>query len=299
MTLSLPASAGPSLDNLYHRFQCRQDIADPIQRVRNFASPRDREIVGLLSAGLSFGRVTSVLQSIDSVLEVMGRSPATFIRYFDPREHCDTLGALTHRWVRGPDLLAFLWVVRQMLEGYGSIERFFLEGHRDTSQDVGEALESFSERAMAVDLSQVYVRGQRRGVSYFFPRPSNGSACKRLNLYLRWMVRRDQLDFGIWSTIRPAQLVIPLDTHMIKVGQCLGLTRYRSPGWAMAREITASLRRFDPNDPVKYDFALCHVGMMDQCGFRENWGAERCPLREWCRPRRRIRRRSRRPSDRR
>lgn len=139
----------------------------------------------------------------------------------------------------------------------------------------------------------------RRGVGYFFPRPSKGSACKRFNLYLRWMVRRDRLDVGAWHGVRPARLIVPLDVHIIRVGQCLGLTRYRSPGLPMAREITASLRRLDPDDPVKYDFALCHIGMLDRCGFREPRGNADCPLNDWCRPRRRRPRQSRPPSARR
>jgi uncharacterized protein (TIGR02757 family) len=140
---------------------------------------------------------------------------------------------------------------------------------------------------------------KRPGVCYFFPRPSSGSACKRLNLFLRWMVRRDALDLGVWSQVSAAKLVVPLDTHVIRVGQCLGLTRYTSPGWAMARDITASLRRLDPDDPVKYDYSLCHLGMRNACGFNRPQKDEQCPLRGVCRPRGRRRPRSRRPSARR
>ena len=110
------------------------------------------------------------------------------------------------------------------------------------------------------------------------------------------MVRRDQRDLGVWTTVRPDQLVIPLDTHIIRVGQCLGLTSYRSPGWAMARDITNELRRFDPIDPVKYDFSLCQVSMMDQCGFTTSRRDDLCPLRGWCRPGPRRRRSFVRPS---
>ncbi|MCH8138832.1 MAG: DUF2400 family protein, partial [Proteobacteria bacterium] len=121
-------------------------------------------------------------------------------------------------------------------------------------------------------------------------RPAAGSACKRLNLFLRWMVRRDAVDLGVWSGLSPSTLVIPLDTHVIRVGRCLGLTRYRSPGWAMATEITASLRRLDPEDPVRFDFSICHLGMMDACGFNRPQRDDRCPLRGVCRPAGRRRR---------
>lgn len=295
----LPAAARPSLDKLYRRFEQRHDLADPIQRVRRFTDPCDREVVGLCAAALAFGRVASVLQSIDTLLAVMGSSPAQFVRRFEPLAHRDTIGGMVHRWARGPDLLALIWIIRQMLERCGSIEGFFIQGYRPDAADVGDALESFSTRALAFDLDRVYGHRRRRGVAFFFPRPSKGSACKRLNLYLRWMVRRDQIDLGVWTAVSPAQLVIPLDAHIIRVGQCLRLTRYRSPGWAMAREITTTLRRFDPVDPIKYDFSLCHVGMANQCGFTESQGDGRCPLRGWCRPVPRRRRPFRRPSDRR
>ena len=153
----------------------------------------------------------------------------------------------------------------------GSIEGFFLEGDDPASPDVAVGLESFSRRALALDVTPFYGRVVRRrpGVRYFFPRPSTGSACKRLNLFLRWMVRRDAVDLGVWTGVAPSRLVVPLDTHVIRLGQCLGLTRYRSPGWRMASDITASLRELDPQDPVRFDFSICHVGMMGNCGFGE------------------------------
>ena len=152
--------------------------------------------------------------------------------------------------------------------------------------DVGPALEAFATRALQTDLRPAYGRPPKRpGVCYFFPRPSAGSACKRLNLFLRWMVRHDAVDLGVWTRVTPARLIVPLDTHVIRVGRCLQLTRYTSPGWKMAADITAALRQLDPDDPVKYDFSLCHLGMADQCGFNRAQGDSACPLRGLCRPR--------------
>jgi uncharacterized protein (TIGR02757 family) len=188
-------------------------------------------------------------------------------------------------------------VLSQMIGRCGSLEGFFLEGYDPDAVDIEQALDSFSGRALALDLKSAYGRVPRRpGVCYFFARPSAGSGCKRLNLFLRWMVRRDALDLGVWQRIRPAQLIVPLDTHVIRVGRCLGLTRYTSPGWPMARDITASLRELDPTDPVKYDYSLCHLGMMNACGFSRPQGDAQCPLRGLCRPRARTPRRSARPS---
>src|SRR5262249_38655861 len=200
----------------------------------------DREIAGFCAGALAFGRVASVLNSIDTLLAIMGPRPAAFVRRFDPDAPHPGLRAMVHRWTRGVDLVALLWVLRQILDRSGSIESFFLEGYRDDHEDIGPALDSFSTRAMALDIRRAYRRMPRRpGVCYFFPRPSGGSGCKRLNLFLRWMVRVDALDLGVWSRVSPSQLVVPLDTHVIRVGRCLHLTRDTRPGWRMARVITA------------------------------------------------------------
>jgi uncharacterized protein (TIGR02757 family) len=235
----------------------------------------------------------------------MGPQPAAYVRSFEARQarHFSGLG---HRWIRSGDLVALIAILRGMLARSGSIERFFAEGYEAGAPDVGAALDSFSRRAMALEpkSGRAARSGLPRskaspGVGYFFPCPSAGSACKRLNLFLRWMVRRDALDLGVWTSVPPAALVVPLDTHVIRVGRCLGLTRYASPGWAMAREITGSLRALDRDDPVKYDFALCHLGMMNACGFSRSQKDLQCPLRGVCRPRQRRPPRSRRPSARR
>jgi uncharacterized protein (TIGR02757 family) len=254
--------------------------------VRRFSLPADREVVGFCAAGLAFGRVASVLQSIESLLAVMGPHPARFVREFDPAREGPRLAPLVHRWIRGRDLVALLLVLRRMLRESGSIEAFFVEGDNPAEPHVGAALDSFSTRALATDLRDAYGRRvpKQRGVSYFFPRPSAGSACKRLNLFLRWMVRRDEIDLGVWTKVSPSRLIVPLDTHVIRLGRCLRLTRYTSPGWKMASEITASLRAVDAVDPVRYDFALCHIGMMNACGFQKPQRDSQCPLRGLCHP---------------
>jgi uncharacterized protein (TIGR02757 family) len=290
----------PELDRLYSGFNHPDSATDPIHIVRRFERDDDREIVGFIAAALAFGRVSSVLQSIQRVLAVMGPAPAAYVRRFDARRHGPAFAGIVHRWTREADIVAMLWLLRQMIDRAGSVEGFFLEGYDAAADDIAEALDSFSTRAMALDLKAAYGRVPKRpGVCYFFPRPSGGSGCKRLNLFLRWMVRRDALDLGVWKRVSPAKLIVPLDTHVIRVGRCLRLTRYTSPGWRMARDITTSLRKLDPIDPVKYDFSICHLGMMNACGFNRPQADSQCPLRGVCRPRARTRRRSRRPSARR
>jgi uncharacterized protein (TIGR02757 family) len=279
-----------TLDRLYADFNHADSATDPIQIVRRFTRDDDREIVGFIAGALAFGRVLSVLQSIERMVAVMGPEPAAYVRQFDPRRDGPAFAGIVHRWTRGPDLVALLWILRQMVDRAGSVEGFFLEGYGARAEDIEGALTSFSTRALALDVKAAYRRvPERPGVCYFFPRPSAGSGCKRLNLFLRWMVRRDALDLGVWRRVSPSQLIVPLDTHVIRVGRCLRLTTYTSPGWRMARDITASLRRLDPEDPVKYDYALCHLGMMNACGFSRAQADSQCPLRGVCRPRTRKR----------
>jgi uncharacterized protein (TIGR02757 family) len=225
------------------------------------------------------------VRSGEAVCRLLGPAPAAFVRGFDPAVHGAPFRRLGHRWTRGEDLVAILWILRGVLERHGSIERAIAAGLDPAAEDVGPALEAFGNLARTIDLRPAYGRAPRQpGAHFFFTRPSSGAACKRLNLFLRWMVRRDAVDPGGWTAVRPRQLVVPLDTHTIRVGRCLRLTRRVSPGWAMAAEITASLRALDRDDPVRYDFALCHLSMMGTCGFGARAGDRQCQLRGHCRP---------------
>ena len=273
------------LDEIYQHFNLANSVSDPIWIVRRFERPEDQEVVAFCAAALAFGRVASVLNSIEGLLKVMGPSPAAYVRAFDPARDRHAFGHLVHRWTKGIDMAALVWLLHQMLAQSGSIEGFFLEGLAPDAIDVGDALESFSRRALALDRTAVYGRAKPKpGVAYFFSKPSSGGACKRLNLFLRWMVRLDRVDLGAWKRVKPAQLIVPLDTHVIRVGRCLRLTKYKSPGWRMAADITKSLRALEPQDPVRFDFSLCHVGMMNACGFGKKAGDANCPLRGACRP---------------
>ncbi len=289
----------PRLDELYESFNVPDSAEDPVRFARRYADVRDREVAGFIAAGLAFGRVASVMASVEAVLGRLGPHPAAFVCDFDLRRDGALFKDFVHRWTRGADINALLLTLRHMLREHGSLERFFLEDLRPDDTDVERALESFSTRACAVDVRPAY--GGRRpperaGVGYFFPRPSKGSGCKRLNLYLRWMVRQDQIDPGGWTGVKRSQLIVPLDTHIIRIGRCLRLTRHTSPGWKMASEITATLRALDPEDPIRYDFSICHLGMINACGFTTPRRDRECPLRGLCRPGGRTRAASLRPS---
>jgi uncharacterized protein (TIGR02757 family) len=246
--------------------------------------------------------LASVLASVERVLALLGPHPAAYLETLDVRAAREALATVVHRWTRGDDLVALLVILRELRARHGSLEGAFLAGDDPGSDDVSTGLEAFCAAACAVDVREAYGgarrsspaeaaseaslrrRPGRLGVHYFFPRPSLGSACKRLNLFARWMVRRDAVDPGGWTGVSRSRLVIPLDTHTIRVGRCLRLTRYTSPGWKMAADITATLRRVDPDDPVRFDFSLCHMSMMGACGWGRKVGNTQCPLRGFCRP---------------
>lgn len=273
----------PRLDALYESFNFPDSAFDPIQVVRRYPDLADREVIAFLAAGLAFGRVASVVNSIEAVCRVLGDSPAKAVARFEPARDGAPLLPLVHRWIRGRDLVAILWMLRCMLDEAGSIEAWYARGWSADHVDVEPSLESFSTRARDIDLRPAYGRVPKAPPAYFFfARPSTGGACKRLNLFLRWMVRTDGVDLGGWQCPLPSQLVLPLDTHTIRTGRCLRLTRRVSPGWKMAADITASLRVLDPADPVRYDFSLCHLGMMGACGFGTKQRDTHCPLKGAC-----------------
>ena len=144
LRLQPPSALKDRLDRLYASFNYPDSASDPIQIVRRFGQPRDREAVGFIAASLAFGRVASVLQSIERVLAIMGPRPSEYLRRFEPTLERAAFASVGHRWTRGPDLVALLWVLRQMLDRSGSIEGFFQEGYDDGAEDVGSALDSFS-----------------------------------------------------------------------------------------------------------------------------------------------------------
>jgi uncharacterized protein (TIGR02757 family) len=263
---SIPRLKAP-LERLYREtdWAARAD-RDAIRYPRRYADPADREIVALLAACMAYGRVDLFGPWIEWALARMGDSPARFVLGFDVDKHGHRFDALHYRFNRGSDLAAFCLAAQRLLIEHDSLGAFFAAGFEAAGQDVGVALERFVDGFLTGDLSRVFPRHRLSyGYRHWFPRPSRGGACKRLHLFLRWMVRREPPDFGQWTAIPPAALLIPVDTHIENMARSLGLTRRRSRNWKMAEDITARLRVLDPLDPVKYDFALCHKRMSGQC----------------------------------
>jgi uncharacterized protein (TIGR02757 family) len=277
------------LDNFLDNFPRERHLSnDPVQFVHRYEDPRDREIVGLIAAVFAYGNVKSVLRTVDAALQYLGNSPSRTLATFDPRKDARRLRGFYHRFNTNRDLAVLFWIIRRALEEYGSLEAVFLAGLSPADTDIGVGLENFCKTLLGFGHEQFYPRGElkrRIGVRFFFPRPSEGSACKRLNLYLRWMVRpEDGIDCGVWKSVAPRQLVIPLDTHIARISSYIGLTEMRSPGWAMALEITRNLRILHAEDPVRYDFALCHLGIAGDCPRKRNLEkCARCPIVAICR----------------
>ena len=179
-----PARLRAALDRLYTEYNRVESAADPIHIVRRYPDLADREIVALCTAALAFGRVRSVLSSVEALVALMGPSPSRFIAAFDPVAGRRRLQGLGHRWVRDLDIVALLWLIHQMLDRRGSIERFFADGAGVDEGRVDDALESFCARVLRLDMRAAYGRVPRSpGVRYFFPRPSGGSAVAEFRFY--------------------------------------------------------------------------------------------------------------------
>jgi uncharacterized protein (TIGR02757 family) len=261
---------------------------DPVQFVHRYDDPRDREIVGLIASAFAYGNVKIVLRTVETALKYLGPSPSRTIAAFDPHKDARRLRGFYHRFNTSRDLAVLFWIMRRTIEQYGSLESAFAAGLSPQDFDISGALEKFSALLLGFGHESLYPRGElkrRIGVRFFFPRPSEGSACKRMNLYLRWMVRpQDGIDCGVWNSVATRQLIIPLDTHIARISSYVGLTAMRSPGWSMALDVTRSLRRLDDLDPLRYDFALCHLGIAGDCPRKRNLEkCARCPIVAICR----------------
>jgi uncharacterized protein (TIGR02757 family) len=258
---------------------------DPLSFAHRYRHPADRELAAFLSAALAYGRVASIRASLEDLFGRLPEGPAAFIGGFDPGRDAQRLNGFRHRFNDGADIVVLCWLLKQMVEAAGSLEGFFLAGDSG-GEDIGEALSSFCRRALAFDVTAVLGRAAlppRAGVRYFFANPADGSACKRLCMFLRWVCRPDDgIDLGLWRSVSPSRLVIPLDTHTARISRLLGLSSRTSADWRMAREVTATLRALDPADPVRYDFALAHLGISEGCQGRSGTWCIPCPVAGLC-----------------
>lgn len=244
---------GELLESLYHRFNRREHIdPDPLLCVYWYEDVRDREIAGFLASCLAYGRVRQIMRSASVVLKTMVPGPYEFLKETRVREFSKIYKKFRHRFTTSEELVALVICLKRVIGEYGSIQDCFCSGIRDCDADLLGAMCVFVRNIWR---TPVCMR------SSLLPDPFRGSACKRLHLFLRWMVRKDNVDPGCWDGIEASKLVIPLDTHMHRICVDLGLSDRATADVRTATEITQRFRMFAAGDPVKYDFSLTRLGM--------------------------------------
>jgi len=248
---------------------------DPVDFAHRYDREVDREVVGLVAASLAFGNAVAARASIERLLDSLGPHPAETIVVSEYSEIYERLRGFVHRIYRDEHLANLLANAGSILREHGSLGAAFERWHREADGDFRLAMASFADRLRGA--------GAARSMKHLVSDPLAGSACKRLLLYARWMVRpNDGVDLGLWP-LSPAELVMPVDTHVHRISLNLGFTRRKTQSWATAEEITAALRRYDAYDPVKYDFALCHLGVSRECPSRPDLTkCARCVLQDVC-----------------
>lgn len=264
------------LDILYEEYGTSYLETDPVSFPHRFSQERDVEIAAFISAILAFGRVGQIRKSVDDLLCRMGGVPHAFL-FRSPSQRDKALQGFCHRFVGEKEISSLIGALSRLLTRFGSLKEAYFSCHVE-----GNVPESLSLFVKMVKEMKEKNEGE---LKFLLPDPRKGSACKRLFLYLRWMVRKKGgVDFGMFDFVDPADLIIPLDTHVGRLSQAMGLTRRKSISLETAKDITSSLKAFDPEGPVKYDFAITRIGILEGCrgipspGCNRCWLKERCPL---------------------
>ncbi len=248
------------LDFHYEAFDKSKISPDPLQFLHLYKEEGDIEVMGFIASLFAFGNVKQIINSLEKIRRIVGEKPYSYVVKFTQKDYKDFKG-LKHRFYSQEDIIHLFLVMKGVYQNYGSLKNLFLSFYNPQEPNLKNAISKFSNHFVKIVMEQTNQDKVSQGIKFMFPKPEKGSACKRMNLFLRWMVRKDELDFGLWKEIPPSKLLIPVDTHIAKICTSLKLTTRKNVSWNMAEEITENLKKFDPNDPVKYDFALCHIGM--------------------------------------
>ena len=249
------------LDYHYKVFDKTQISPDPLQFLHHFSKEEDIELVGFIASIFAYGNVKQIINVLDKILLISNSNPYEFVMNFNKGKSQIKLKGLKHRFYTDEDIVNLFSALNNIYRQKGSLKNLFLENFNSGEKNVKNALSLFSKNFIYSIKDRTKSDRISQGVRFMFPLPELGSACKRMNLFLRWMVRKDDLDFGIWNEIAANKLVIPVDIHVARICKSLKLTTYKNVSWKMAEEITENLTKYDPVDPVKYDFAICHIGM--------------------------------------
>jgi uncharacterized protein (TIGR02757 family) len=282
----------PLLDRFERAFDKGARLGfDPVEVPRRFRDPADQEVAGLFASALAYGRADLFKPRLERVVAQMGPSPARFCEAFARAPRPDAFAGFQYRFNQPADLAALAAAIGHVRLAHGALGRRFaalLGAAAVGPEPLRRALSALArELREAPPARALLLRRGPRGLAHLLPDPGLPGACKRWNLYLRWMVRGpDEVDLGAWKGVPTSALVIPLDTHVARIARYLGLTDREDMTWRTAEEITDNLRRLDPADPVRFDFALCHLGMSGACPIeRDPRRCEVCPLNERCRAR--------------
>ena len=242
------------LEGLYFAYSRRELIQpDPLWFLHECGAP-DREVVGLVASSLAYGRVAQIMKSVEFVLSRLGPSPRKFLAE-GPERLRGLLGNFKHRFTTAADMERLLTNIASALSEYGSVEKLMDSCLKRANDSLFGALDLFSDYMS---------RGEKvAGGFSLVSAPRDGSACKRLFLFLKWMVRHDDVDPGGWTVISPRRLIMPTDTHIHAISLRLGLTKRKQADLKAAVEITEALARLCPEDPTRYDFVLTRFGIRD------------------------------------
>jgi uncharacterized protein (TIGR02757 family) len=245
------------LEYHYKAFDKSKLEPDPLQFPHLFDDEKDIEVMAFIASVFAYGNVKQIINSLKKFLVIANNQPYKFIRNISINNRREE--NFIHRFYSSEDILHLFQLLKFVYSELGSLKKLFISGHQETDSNTKNAITNFSNYFL--EKAQDEFGELSGGLKFMFPLPEKGSACKRMNLFLRWMVRKDELDFGLWSEIPTSKLIIPVDTHIARICTQLRLTKRNNVSWQMAEEITENLKKFDPNDPIKYDFAICHIGM--------------------------------------
>lgn len=241
------------LETLYDTYNRKTYLhPDPLEFLHRYADRRDREIVGLVAACLAYGRVQQILKSVSFVLSVMGPSPFAYLKTVPVSAIDSHFRSFRHRFAGCNQIAALLRGIKGILTRQGSLYACFREGVKNNEPTLLNGLSRFVDQISA---------GAGCSPGHLLPLPERGSACKRLHLFLRWMVRTDEVDPGGWEDMGASKLIVPLDVHMHRIGRTLGFTKRNQADLRTALEITDGFRKIISADPVRYDFALTRLGI--------------------------------------
>lgn len=249
------------LDKLCGRYNNSEFVdSDPISIPHLFDKQEDIEVSAFLISIISWGQRKMILRSGRSLVERMDMAPAQFIALASDDQINTAVRGFVHRTFNQDDLLYFIYALRRLIGKWGSLGCFFEQSYL-RSLDLRVVLAEFRAQFFDIDVAQ--------STTVHLSSIARGSACKRLCMMLRWMVRHDNcgVDFGLWRAIPPSALYIPLDVHSARQGRALGLLTRRQDDWKAVEQLTESLRRFDPDDPIRYDFSLFGSGVFGVDGM--------------------------------